>query len=536
MDGVHLDGDTLSQGSSENTPLLQHQQPKDRWQSRISPASLIIPVAIVYRLATLLPSTTTFYVVRQLVCRLWYASRDPSQIPPDGRMPDALCSIPGVDKSYATALTVMGISGGIASVIAYSAVSFFASRFGRKPAILAVLTLGMSGDVFLIISRLVLGSWLEAVALVLWLVCQSFSDPLIFVFATNMFIVDLVSAEDRTTALSGMSGWATLGGAISFTVGGMITTRMDNVVPVYGVAGAMLAAAWAYVYFILPESFPREKREELRRQRLAQAQEAASADTQQQKGQRVLAALAVPLEPLKQLRPSHNPVTRRRNWRLLYCAVHAFFAEVGGSYSVLSIITFLTTRYNYTPAETGYVLTTLNLTDVFVLTIVIPLAVRRLLRPLYRRRQHLPVNPSSEELNEGETVTEATDHLDVHITVVSWLIAACAYVLLGNSTTRPTQLASVVLLGCASGRSPVFRSLVVATVNPLKQGEALAAIEMVSGLGMFLSPIVMGSILTATISTLPQVVFWVQAAVVITAASVLFLVRDSDRYQKPQEE
>lgn len=142
-----------------------------------------------------------------------------------------------------------------------------------------------------------------------------------------------------------------LGGAISFTVGGMITTRMDNVVPVYGVAGAMLAAAWAYVYFILPESFPREKREELRRQRLAQAQEAASADTQQQKGQRVLAALAVPLEPLKQLRPSHNPVTRRRNWRLLYCAVHAFFAEVGGSYSVLSIITFLTTRYNYTPAE-----------------------------------------------------------------------------------------------------------------------------------------------------------------------------------------
>ena len=78
----------------------------------------------------------------------------------------------------------------------------------------------------------------------------------------------------------------------------------------------------------------------------------------------------------------------------------------------------------------------------------------------------------------------------------------------------------MVCIGFGAGRVPVFRSIVAATVDPLKQGkhiiiiigaeeliyfkkpttgEAMASIEMVSSIGVIFSPIIMGSILTSCV-------------------------------------
>ncbi|KAF8553677.1 hypothetical protein OG21DRAFT_1485253 [Imleria badia] len=70
----------------------------------------------------------------------------------------------------------------------------------------------------------------------------------------------------------------------------------------------------------------------------------------------------------------------------------------------------------------------------------------------------------------------------------------------------------------------------------LLTGEALAAIEMVSNAGNVLSPIMMGSILTAMVGTTPLLVFYFHLVVVLISSALLFLVRDADRYQKPHEE
>jgi len=75
---------------------------------------------------------------------------------------------------------------------------------------------------------------------------------------------------------------------------------------------------------------------------------------------------------------------------------------------------------------------------------------------------------------------------------------------------------AATIIGFSAAHAPIFRSLVVASVEPLKQGthildpnirmsihkliwtgDVLAAMEMMSGIGVFLSPVVMGSILTA---------------------------------------
>ncbi|KAJ6602800.1 MFS general substrate transporter [Mycena vulgaris] len=516
-----------SVSDSEQTPLLDTTPAVPlSLTARQKAASLIIPVALLCRLAILLPSTTTFHVVHQFICRLWYFANDPDSIPPNGRMPVALCTLPSIERNYATAVTVMGLIDGVGSMTAYASLSYFMSRFGRKPAILAVLIAGLVCDVSMILANS-FNLKFEIPFLIVWVISQAVSQPLIVVFATNTYLVDLVSAEARTAALSALWGWASLGGALSFTIGGTITTRADNARPVYFVAGVIWTSALIYIWTFLPESFPKARREELRRQREDQARAAALANPGNKKPSAFAAKMTIILEPLQQLKPRRDPVTGKSNWRLIYCAIHIFFAEIGGTYIVSALIVYLTTQFNYTPQDTGYVLTTLNLSNVFILIAVVPLVVR-LLRPLYKRRQPEPQLESSQN---AQVVTGATDHLDVHIVIVSWILEASAYIVLASMTTKATQLAAVVLVGFGAGRAPVFRSLVVGSVDPLKQGQTLAAIEMVASVGMFLSPMVMGSVLTASIATWPQLVFFVQAAIVISASFVLFLVRDVDRYQ-----
>ncbi|KAJ7916133.1 MFS general substrate transporter [Mycena leptocephala] len=501
--------------SGEDVPLLEAVEPQvPHARAKYSPITLIIPVTMICRLAIRLPSTTTFHVIEQLLCRVWYSSTDPGRIPSDGRIPDALCALPVVQKRYATVLTVMAISDGLGSMVAYAGLSFLASRLGRKPAILSVIAVGLAANLVIIASKHVHNTHIEFALLALWMVFNSLSQPLIIVFATNMYLVDLVNTEERTAALSSLWGCLSqTGSALSFTIGGAITTRSSQDLPVYYTAGTIWVALFAYIYFLVPESFPKHKRDELRRSLASAALGLPPKSWLHTKVQPIL-------EPLAQIKPIRNPDTGARNWRLVLCAIHVFFVDLGGGYSATALIVYLTSVQRYTPQETGYALTVLNLVGVTVLTAVIPYAVR-FLRPRYTRRYTASFADSSEDT----ILARARDRVDVHVVFLSWCIDAAAFIALGSVTSRVAQFGAIILIGCSAGRAPVFRSLVVSSVDPLKQGQALAAIEMVAGFGKLLSPVVIGSILSATISTLPQLVFYIQAAIVVSAASVLFLVR-----------
>ncbi|KAJ7675449.1 major facilitator superfamily domain-containing protein [Mycena rosella] len=500
--------------ADERVPLLEPVPPApSRWLSRYSGATLIIPLALICRVATLLPTTTTFYILQQFVCRMYYRAHDPARVPPDGRMPDALCALPAVEENYAAFIALVALMDGIGSLSGYAALTFLAARLGRRAALAAVLAVGLGADVALISSTLV-APWLEVPLFALWLISASFSQTTLLAFLTNIYIVDLVHEDFRTSALSSIAGWSAFGSVLSFSVGGTITTRGGNLLAVYFTGGALWIVGLLYIWLILPESFPKSKREALRLERARQSERSRPSRL------RFLPRLTGVFEPLKHLKPTRDPRTGRRNWRLVLCATHMFFAGLGGGYAIASLLTIVTSLYQYTPAETGYTLTALSATSVLVLTFFIPLLVR-VLRPLYAR------TPA------GAGVVEASDRLDVHIVFVSWAVEVSAYIIFGFMRTRPTQLAAVILIGCGPGYAPAVRSLVAASVEPLKQGETLGMIEMVSGLGLLLSPLVMGSILSATIASVPQTVFYVQAAIVLSAAGILFFVRDSDRYQKP---
>ncbi|KAJ7485187.1 MFS general substrate transporter [Mycena galericulata] len=504
--------------ADERDPLLESASvppAPHRWPRRYPGTILIVPLALICRVATLIPTTTTFLILQQFICRRYYLTHDPARIPPDGRMPETLCTQPAVEARYAAFIALVALMDGLGSVGGYAALSFIAARLGRRAAMASVVSIGLGADIALVCSTLVV-PWLETPLFALWLFCASFSQATLVAFVANIYVVDLVQEEKRTTTLSSLAGWSALGSVLSFSVGGTITTRSGNLLLVYFGAGALWTCALLYIWLLLPESFPKAKRDELRLKHLSESDQPRTG-----RWRRFITMLTSFLERLKHCRPARDPQTGRRNWRLVICTVHMFFAGLGSGYAIPSLVTIVTSIYHYTPEETGYTLTALSATNMFVLTIAIP-ALVRVLRPWYTRHSR-----------QARAEEETTDRLDVHIAFVSWLTEASAYIIFGFTRTRATQLAAVVLIGCGPGYAPAVRSLIAASVEPLKQGETLGIMETVWGLGVFISPLVMGSILSSTISTAPQTVYYVQAAVVVSAAGILLFVRDVDRYHKP---
>lgn len=108
--------------SSEEAPLLERNpENRHRSQSRsrersFSAVTLIIPIAIICRLAILLPSTANFRITEIAACRLWYYLNDPKAIPPGGGIPEELCSRSEVDKLYAAITSILAIGAGLGSL------------------------------------------------------------------------------------------------------------------------------------------------------------------------------------------------------------------------------------------------------------------------------------------------------------------------------------------------------------------------------------------------------------------------------------
>lgn len=508
---------------SERAPLLPERQDVSSSGRQFSPLTLLIPLAVATRLTSTLPTTTLLGVIQSVICRLWLISN--GNLPPGGEISEELCAVPEVDKTYATVISAILIGQGLGAMVACSVISHISSRLGRKPVILGIVAISFLGYSLMVCSQY-LSEWLEASVLIASLLLQMFSGTLTMTFVVNVYTVDITGAEDRTPVLSAINGWAVLGQAVSFAIGGLVTTETNDPLIVYYISIFLLGAIFVYVLAFLPESFPEEKRDELRRQRSAQQNVEASA--RRKLSSRLISTIAIAFEPLKQLVPARK-ADGRQNLRVLYCAIHIMITTLADVYTPAALLMLYITKYNYSPAQTGIVLTTLSLSAVFSLTYAIPSLIR-VLRPIYAREMALPED--QQDSSDDTAISMSTDLLDIHIVFVSLVINAAAYIMASATTTRVSHLIAVGVVGFGAAHGPIVRSLVVSSVDPLKQGEVLAAIEMMSSIGAFLSPLVMGGIFTVTISSQPMLVFYTHGAIVIAAASLLFLIRDSDRYQK----
>ncbi|KAG8214857.1 MFS general substrate transporter [Butyriboletus roseoflavus] len=491
-----------NQATSETVPLLGDSRPAGqssrslpRVRFRFTPEILLIPVALATRLAALMPSTTILELVRQAACRFWNISHgNPVTLPAGGPIPPELCDAPEVERYFATIITILGAIEGVLVMAGCGIISRISSHYGRKPALLLVLIVGIMGSCLIAGSQYT-PSWLAVWVFLVGILSGMFSSTSIYGYLVNMYIVDVCMPEDRTTALSKIGGWGALGTCISFALGGSITTKTGNPLIVFYMAAAILVATFTYVISVLPESFPEEKRNALSLMRPEPSVE------------RLSTAPLYIFKPLKMFIPTRK-LDGTRNWRLVWCAVHTFVFVVANAYSPAAWLILFTSKYHLTPADTGLFLTIIAVSGTIVMMLILP-ALVHLLRPYYSRRIIRSL-PTEEDTGNGEEPElETSDRLDVHLAFVACVVAAIFALSAAASRTSQALILSGICYGFGSIHIPAIRSLVAGSVSPLKQGEALAAIEIVSNAGGALSPVIMGSIFTATINTTPLLLFYI---------------------------
>ncbi|KAF9068291.1 major facilitator superfamily domain-containing protein [Rhodocollybia butyracea] len=513
--------------TSEATPLLYSTSSAPRpWYSirGYSPAIFIIPVIVLARLASNLPTSTTVYLIQQIVCRNYYQNHDPSRIPPDGTMSDDMCEVEDVQQQYSAVVSLIGVCNGIACIIGYSAFSYFSSRYGRKPAVLVTLGLALLSNSFLLLSQ-IMDEKFELALLLLWIICDLFANFYFMLFLSTTYVFDMVDAENRSSFISMMYGWMTVGGALAFAVGGALTLGTQSILPVFRAAAVFNLLAFLFALLFLPESFTIEKRAELRRR----AESAESRNLRKGFLKRLVLKSKAAVAPFNNLKPVYNERTGRHNWRTFVCALHLLLVETGANYAPTIMIIYLTAKYSYKPDEMGFLLSFFSISYAVVAGILVPLIIRGL-RPVYKRR----FDPTGSPPESTDTVTKGADRLNIHISMISWIAEVIAFILFTYMRTKTGHYTAIFFLALGAGKAPVFRGSLPPSdteSTTINTGETLAAVEMVGGIGMLISPLYMGTVFSSTVIAMPSLVFYTNGLVVLLGVSVLLLIKDSDRYQ-----
>ncbi|KAF8840624.1 hypothetical protein BDN67DRAFT_1011356 [Paxillus ammoniavirescens] len=238
--------------------------------------------------------------------------------------PRKFCEAPDVERYFAIAIAALNVMDGISTLVSCGVVCYFASRYGRKSALLLELATGVMGC-SLTIGLQLKPNWLGA-----WLRFPGFgskhSPTSLCTGTSSTYIVDVSTAENRGSCSE-------------------YDHRLDHFRIVY-----IFLFPVTYVTFVLPESFPKGRGDGLRRLERERRDNGSATTT---RGSGSTSAFLVVLEPLKSLEPRRKS-DGARNWRLVWCAVHILVIAIANIYVVPAWFVIITTNYYFTPGQTGF--------------------------------------------------------------------------------------------------------------------------------------------------------------------------------------
>ncbi|CAE6437584.1 unnamed protein product [Rhizoctonia solani] len=520
---------------TETSPLLVGQdelQPSQHLSRsrimRFQRAHLALPVVFLGFMSGTITITTSIQIMNIIACQFWYSTHDPSKIPPNGHIPEELCQVPGVQKMFARIVQILVIVDICGAVITSSPIGTLSAKFGRKPLLIIV-------SLLYAISPLVILAALYQGSLALIIVSTTMAavgGPRQLSLLTTMFIVDV--SDDPGPILSILEGSLNFGLAISYTLGGFITRWSGSLTSVFWVQTALCTLLLVYIVVAIPESFGWEKRvarateiatERSRgRQRTNRPSLARSRSVSLERVQEgVQESASAFSRPLTLIWPKRDPATGRRNKRLLLLSIGILFAYIGTAYSGPAYLVYATNRFHATPDQNGYILGSVAAGKTIYLLLFFPLILKA---------------GHGFYLKNRSRGTGAKDspgsQFDVHLLAFSFLIESLALLGAGLSTNKIAANACIMIVVLGSGAAPCISALVSASVGPLAQGEALAAVALIRSIAEFLSPVILGSILSSTTNTrLPGLVFVISSILLFLAVGIVVFIKDADKYVTP---
>ncbi|KAJ7107847.1 major facilitator superfamily domain-containing protein [Mycena epipterygia] len=509
--------------ATERDPLLHAQESEDSTPAaQQEPAPIhsyyIVAVLFLVNLCAFFLKTTMVNILLELVCRLyWYFLGDGAHAPFPGDSDK--CTDPSVFWYFLMLLNLSAVMEGGAGLLMYVPMSRLSGKYGRR-SMLVGLTATLIVSSLCMIGAYRLPTPFTAPLLVLWLITISIAGQSRFDLITSMYVVDTTSPQQRTAQLSILIGLGYAAYIPGYSLGGALTTYTDSNTAVYWIVIAIALGLLAFIAFVLPESFDAGRRAKLQ-------------EEWQNEGSDRDSPLRGFLRSLALLKPHRNPSTDAWNLRLLWCTVHAFTQAVASGYLWSVVFIYLWLYLDHELNNNRYVLSTVAVATGVSLIVITPLVIK-FGRPFYGERALLPAN-NSESTTESawQGTSSGNSKMDKHLAIFGSVIYVVATALFPLARTRIQALILIVILGASYFRVPAFLSVVVASGDPLRSGELLAAIQTVSALGTALSWLILYFVLNASMNTFPGLIFLVYSAIASVSVLALCLIKESDRYIAP---
>ncbi|KAF7349295.1 MFS general substrate transporter [Mycena sanguinolenta] len=498
---------------TERQPLLEEVRDPPEDAEPPSPYYFTVPVAFLAKLCFFISTTTAVEILLEIVCRLYWNSQHGPYSPPPGDR----CAHPSVRRYFVMLKSLVVIMESLGGIFMYGPMSRLSGKYGRR-SVLIILTIILILGTLCMIGAYRLPAVFTAPLLLAWLVLISITGASQFDLMTVMYVVDTTTATSyqRTSRLSFVMGWAHVSSIPGFAIGGALTTYLQNNTAVCWAVIGIALVLLAYITFILPESFDRTSREKLQAEWLDERVEIGTGY--------ITSALNTFFRPMLLLKPHRNPVTGGWNLRLLWCGIHALFSGLASGYIWTAMVVYLALHLQelqpqFGPDDNSYVLKVGGLSTSLSLVVVTPLAIKFISR-FYGAANEDGVDST----NKG------AGKMDKHLAIFGWTVDIIAVALLPLARTRVQVIICVAALGASYFRLSAFRSVVAASGDPLRNGEILSAIQTITSFGNALSGVVLGSVLTKSISTFPSLVFLVYSAIASVSVLALCLIKESDRY------
>ncbi|KAJ7237304.1 major facilitator superfamily domain-containing protein [Mycena haematopus] len=495
---------------TEHQPLLEgYYDPPEDPKPTPSPYYFTV-VAFLAKLCFFISATTVVEILLELVCRAYWNSHDPYSPPPGDR-----CAHPSVRRYFAMLKSLVVIMESLGGIFMYGPMSRLSGKYGRR-SMLIVFTVILILGTLCIIGAYRLPVVFTAPLLLSWLVLISITGASQFDLMTVMYVVDTTTSYERTSRLSFVMGWAHVSSIPGFAIAGVLTTYLESDMAVCWAVIGIALVLLAYIIFVLPESFDSTSREIL---------QAEWHDERTELGPGyITSALDIFFRPLLLLKPHRNPLTGAWNLRLLWCGIHALFSGLASGYIWTAMVVYLALHLQefqpqYAPDDNSYVLKVGGISTSVSLVVLTPLAL------MFLSRFYGAGNDVESTNSTGEN-----SKMDKHLAIFGWTVDIIAVALFPLARTRLQVMICVAALGASYFRLSAFRSVVAASSDPIRNGEVLSAIQTLTSFGNALSGVVLGSVLTESISTFPSLVFLVYSAIASVSVVALCLIRESDRY------
>ncbi|KZO94123.1 MFS general substrate transporter [Calocera viscosa TUFC12733] len=484
----------------------------------------VIPVIAGACLATHLPTTTTLAIIRIIICRRWYELHEPDALPMGHTPTELMCEIPSVVTAYTVAITIMGVVDAFAAMISFGLINLFVKKYGRKPVFITMTSVACTGFSLFLLALNVPGT-LSLVLAGLAIVLVAFASVGAIVLVGRMYVVDTTTPMNRTSGLSFLGAACQLGLTPSFALGGYITEHYHHITAVYWVTLALQISVLLYEIFVLPESYVLEERQEA----IEEMQHVIDEDLPDdgKAGLKHTLKLAIRpifsiLEPLLVL-VSKIPGGTGRDYYLLIAGGGAFLWYLGTHYLGLAIMMRLINEFHSPPDQNGIGMSLLMGGKGLFLVFIFPSVIKygRLFYAKYALRKGMSL-----------TLQEIARRTDTVLIIVSYIIDASFIAMIGFSKTRTGVFACAILMGFGAGGHIALNSLLVSSVHHAQSDEILSANAMLESVGQVLSPIVLGSILSATINTFPGLMFYVSTGICLLSATCIVIFRTVDKPQR----